>query len=230
MNYFSKLFFILFIAFKCNFILSAASPFTFARNDFQEFDFSPFNLSNRLEIDLGTAFGSGEVKGLISKINGNIDFCFQRPEKSMGTLLMDSNSMRFGYAKIDQDAQRQPWLDSIQFPNISFQLKSLENFHWKNEVLQANATGTLSFKKNKISLSVPVAIHYKRAERRKYDGKRGDLLFIRGNFPLSRTELSINPSDSIASISDKIVIDLHLMAGSNQVRPLLPCRTFGVYP
>ena len=106
----------------------------------------------------------------------------------------------------------------------------MENFHWENEVLQANATGTLSFKKNKISLSVPVAIHYKRAERRKYDGKRGDLLFIRGNFPLSRTELSINPSDSIASISDKIVIDLHLMAGSNQVRPLLPCRTFGVYP
>lgn len=194
--------------------------------DLQEFDLTPFQSNNRLEIDLKTTFGSGNVRGVISNVKGNIICSFQQPNKTQGLINMDANSVRFGYGKINKDAHKTPWLHSLKFPNISFKLNSLENFVWKNEVLQANASGLLSIKQNRISLSLPVTLHYARKERKKYDGKSGDLIFIRGNFPLSREILSINPSNGLESVGDQVMITLHLMAGSGRVRPFLPCRSF----
>jgi polyisoprenoid-binding protein YceI len=96
--------------------------------DLQEFDLTPFQSNNRLEIDLKTTFGSGNVRGVISNVKGNIICSFQQPNKTQGLINMDANSVRFGYGKINKDAHKTPWLHSLKFPNISFKLNSLGKF------------------------------------------------------------------------------------------------------
>ena len=189
------------------------------------FDFSKFD-ANRIELKLNTGFGSGTVRGKISNIAGIINFSIDELGESHGKLIMDARSVRFGYNKVDADAQNPEWLNSARFPKIIYTLKSMEQFRWKNDYLYAQANGILSIKSVSLPMSFPIQLHYRRGERKLYDGKIGDMIFIRGNFHLSRDKLSINSGSALDSILDTVNVSIHLMAASNQKRPFLPSKAF----
>ena len=189
------------------------------------FNFSKFN-TNRIELKLNTGFGSGTVRGKISNISGIINFSTDKISSSQGKLIMDARSVRFGYNKVDIDAHSSEWLNSAKFPKILYTLKSMGNFSWKNDILYTKANGVLSIKSTTVPISFPLQIQYRRGERRHYDGKPGDMIFLRGNFQLSRDKLSINSGSAFDSILDTVHISLHLMAASDQMRPFLPTKVF----
>tara|TARA_B100000242_G_scaffold221421_1_gene162373 strand:+ start:1031 stop:1684 length:654 start_codon:yes stop_codon:yes gene_type:complete len=192
----------------------------------QTFDFSKFD-TNRIELKLNTGFGSGVVRGKISNIAGKINFSIDKIGDSQGKLIMDARSVRFGYNKVDSDAHNTEWLNSAHFPKILYTLKSMEQFRWENDFLYAQTNGVLSIKSTSLPISFPVQIHYRKGERKRYDGKNGDMIFIRGNFQLSREKLSINSDSAFDSILDTVHVSIHLMAASNKVRLFLPSKAFG---
>lgn len=194
-------------------------------DDSHTFDFSKF-ATNRIELKLNTGFGSGVVRGKISNVTGMINFSIDKVGDSQGKLIMDARSVRFGYNKVDSDAQNPEWLNSARFPKIIYTLKSMEQFRWKNDFLYAQANGVLSIKSVSLPMSFPIQLHYRRGERKLYDGKIGDMIFIRGDFQLSRDKLSINSGSDLDSILDTVHVSIHLMAASNQIRPFLPSKAF----
>ena len=201
-----------------------------SKNDNSKFDLSPLRESNRIEIKLSTGFASGTVRGQISSITGNLNFSAQRPREMTGQIFMDARTLRFGFNKVDGEVHNPEWLGSSKFPNLSFPLNSLENPEWHGEILGAVVKGNLLIKNRSIPLSAPVFFKYLRKERKKYDGKFGDIIFIKGEFPLSRGKIGINPGVSLNSVMDEITVNIHLMAASSHIRPFLPIRVFGGQP
>ena len=198
--------------------------------DVMAFDMKPLGKMNRIDIQLATGFGSGSVRGTFSQVVGKINFSVREPGNSTGQVLMDARTLRFGYGKVNVDAHDPEWLDSSQFPRVSFSMESLSDFNWLGERMQANANGNLTIKGKSIPLSVPVNLRYLRAERRVYDGKNGDILYLTGEFPLSRGEFGINTGTALDTVLDSLTVKIQLMAGSDAVRPFLPCRLFGGSP
>ena len=194
------------------------------------FDLSPLGKMNRIDIDLATGFGSGRVKGSFSQVVGRLHFSVRQPDQTKGQILMDARTLRFGYGKLNGDAHTPEWLNSSQFPRISFQLTNLGNTQWTGDTMRADAVGNLTIKGTSIPISVPVNLKYLRAERRRYDGKNGDVIYLNGEFPLSRGKFGINTGSALDTVLNSLTVRIQLMAGSDRIRPFLPSRIFGGRP
>ena len=194
------------------------------------FDLKPLGKMNRIDIELSTGFESGRINGSFSQVAGKINFSVREPKLANGQVLLDARTLRLGYAKVNRDAHNPAWLDSSTFPKISYTLENLDNLKWRGEIMQANANGKLTIKGRSMPISVPIYLRYLRANRREYDGRNGDILYLTGQFPLSRGQFGINTGTALDSILDLLTVKIQLVAGSDTVRPFLPCRLFGGRP
>ena len=190
------------------------------------FDFGPLDKSSVIEVELKTngSFALQGIRGNFSNIGGQIKFFPSNPNLTDGEILLDARSLRFGYHRTNTDAQKKDWLNSDDHPKIAFKLKRLDNIVWKERAVFAQAHGSLSFKKAKHDFSLPVEIRYFRAERKKYDGKRGDLITIKGEKTLRLEDLDMAQGAKLGEISNAVSVKISLVGASNRVRPLLPTR------
>ena len=193
------------------------------------FELSPMGSLNKVEVELnspksgkGVSFSPQGIKGGFSKVEGKIEFSVANPAATKGNVFLDTRTLRFGYHRVDTDAQKADWLNSIEYPKISFELESLQNPEWKQNSLVAQAHGSLLIKGRKLRISLPIKIRYFRGERKKYDGRQGDLIMITGQKTLTREILGINPGTMLDLILNEISVNITLVGASNQVRPLLP--------
>ena len=188
-----------------------------------EFDFQPLSSLCRVEVNLSTNFGGGTVRGTFGKIIGKINFAPERPQITNGKISLSSRSLRFNYAKVAFDSHSPDWLNSAQYPEISYHMNSLENFSWHGKELRAEAKGVLIIKGISRDITMPISVHYFRAARRKYEGKSGDLLKIEGLLALPIREFSL-PSGN--EIDQNVEVTVSMTGASDRVRPLLPSRLF----
>ena len=192
-----------------------------------QFDLTSLGAQSRVEIKISTGFGGGSLRGSFSKIYGELDFSVESPNRTSGKTLMDARSLRFGYEKINFDAHKMHWLDSTRHPKVAFSLKGLKKTKWAGKELMADAYGSLSLKGRSVEISFPVQIRYLRKERRKFDGKYGDILHVEGTLSFDRGDFGLNKGNMLSEIMEKISVDFTLFGCSDQVRPLLPSALFG---
>jgi polyisoprenoid-binding protein YceI len=192
------------------------------------YDLHPMGSLNRIEVELfkGDFFGKGVVRGVFKNIQGNLNFSIEQPQFTSGNIFLNAQSLHFGYHKVDGDSKNSTWLDIGKYPEIVFELKKLKNPRWSNNTINATASGMLSLKSKKILINFPVKIKYGRSLRKEFDGKQGDLLLVKGEFKLSRSELGINPGKMLNIIADEINIKISLAGSSLKSRPLLPSKLF----
>ena len=193
-----------------------------------EYDLQPLGNLNKIDVRLqkGVLFGLGQVRGSFEKVNGEIQFSMKTPASSIGSVLLDARTLRFGYHKVDGDAHQPVWLNSFKHPKIEFKLKGLRKEHWRGNTLNGEAYGSLSLKNKTSQITFPMSIKYLRNARRKFDGKRGDLIVLKGQLQLSRGAFGINPGRMLDVIKDELIVNISLIGCSNSSRPLLPSRLF----
>ena len=192
------------------------------------FDFQPMARLNKIEVGLnkGELFGFGQLRGSFKSMAGDINFIVEHPTRSTGRVLLDARALQFGLNKVNLDAHEEDWMHSRLYPEISFILLGLDNCRWEKRVLRARAQGSLLLKGVSKKIYLPVSIQYLRGARRKYDGKRGDLLLLEGQLPLSRTDFEISPGHMFDVIKDQITVNFSLIGCSDRCRPLLPSALF----
>ena len=159
-----------------------------------EFDFHPLSSLCRIEINLSTGFGSGKVRGNFEKIRGKISFSLENPGVSNGQIYLNARSLNFGHPQVSFDAQNTDWLDSKKYPEISFKLLQLSNTAWHGRELRSDAIGVLKIRDIEKQISLPLSIYYLRNERRKYQGKAGDLIRLNALLNIPRSEFGIAPN------------------------------------
>ena len=191
-----------------------------------EFDFQPLSSLCRIEVNLSTGFGNKSISGTFGRLSGFFHFFPEKPESSNGKIVLASRSLRFGHPKVDYDTHAPDWLNSAEFPEISFHCNSLKDFSWHGTELRAEAEGVLSIKGIQKSISIPLSIRYLRGERRKYEGYPGDLLKIQGLLSISRSQFGIASGDFLSSVMENVEIEVSMIGVSQKVRPLLHSRLF----
>ncbi len=191
-----------------------------------EFDFQPLSSLCRIEVNLSTGFGSGSIRGTFGKMKGNLYFSPENPENTKGNFVLAARSLRFGYPKVAYDTHSPDWLDSANHPTISFELNRLSDFAWHGKELRTEANGILMIKGVSKAVKMPLSIHYFREERRKYEGKMGDLIRLDGVLSIPRSQFSMSPGSNLDVIEEMIDIKISITGASDKVRPLLPSRLF----
>jgi len=191
-----------------------------------EFDFRPLASLCRVEIGLGTSFSTAPIRGTFGQMAGKISFSPKNPQKTSGKVLLNARSLRFGLAKVSSDMHLPQWLNSAQYPQISFELEKITQYAWHGNELRSLALGFLNMRGTSKRVEIPLSIRYHRGERRKYEGKSGDLLRMDGILTLSPSQLGFSTANPSNSVLEEITVTVSLTGASERVRPFLPSRLF----
>lgn len=191
-----------------------------------EFDFRPLASLCRVEVNLSTGFGGGSIRGTFGQMVGTLNFHPEFPENTSGKIVLSTRSLRFNHPKVAYEVHTPEWLNSSQYPQISFDLESLKDISWHGKELRSEALGILKIKGVKKSIQIPLSTHYYRKERRKYEGKNGDLLRLEGLVEIPLSEIGLSSGKLINEVEEEITVRISITGASERVRPFLPSRLF----
>lgn len=165
-----------------------------------------FNLDAPLEAIAGTGTG----------ITGTVVFDPANPETTSGSIKLATASLSVGNSLMKDHMLSADWLDAAGHPEILFSADSLTDLKDQGGRLQGTVKGKLSLKGITRDVTAPVSLSYlpgKLGARINKPDVKGDLLVVRANFTIKRSDFGIMAGKYLDKVSDEIQLSLSL-AGS----------------
>jgi polyisoprenoid-binding protein YceI len=184
----------------------SAAPQTFDFKDPKGVNAIQFHLDSVLEPISGNANG----------ITGSVSFDPANPAATTGKIVVATNSLTVSNAMMTDHLRGDRWLNAAVNPEISFELGKLENVKTSGNDTTATAVGKLSIKGVTKDISVPVKLTYlvdALGKRTKPENK-GDLLVVRGEFTINRSDYGINPGQMEDKVNPEIKLTLAIVGGA----------------
>jgi polyisoprenoid-binding protein YceI len=189
-------------------LTSHAAPRSFDFKDPKGVNNVQFKLDAPLESITGTATG----------ITGQVAFDPADPSSTTGRIALDAGSLTVGNPLMGEHLHSDQWLDVAKHPTIVFEAREVRNVHPQGADFAAEIVGTLTVKGVTKDVTVPVSFTYlaDKLGARLGDPKlHGDLLVLRANFTINRSDYGIKAGE----FTDKVAETIHLslsIAGSAQ--------------
>ena len=182
-----------------------AAPETFDFKDPKGVNNATFKLDAPLEALSGNATG----------ISGKVTFDPDAPATTHGKILVATSSMHVGNPMQQQHMLGDKWMDAAKFPEISFETKELKNVKTSGEITTADVNGTFTLKGVSKEITVPVKFTYLKDKlSQRVPNQHGDLLVIRSNFSIKRSDFGIMPGQMEDKVSDTIDLTLSIAGAS----------------
>ena len=111
------------------------------------------------------------------------------------------------------------WLDVSTHKNIAFEAESLSNLKNVGQALVADVTGTFTMKGIAKKITVPVEFMFLKDKLGARMGKndlKGDLLVVRSDFSVNRSDFNIMAGKKEDKVSNKIEISLRVVGASSK--------------
>jgi len=182
-----------------------AAPQTFDFKDPKGVNNAVFKLDAPLEA----------VNGSASGISGTVTFDPENPAATKGKIVVASasltvpNSMQNGHLHSDK------WLDVAKYPEISFEAKELKNVKTEGDTTTADVIGTFTLHGVSKDLTIPVKLTYLKDKlSQRVPNQKGDLLVIRSDFSIKRSDFNIMPGQMENKVADKIDLTLSIAGAS----------------
>ena len=182
-----------------------AAPQTFDFKDPKGVNNAVFKLDAPLEAINGSANG----------VSGTVSFDPANPAATKGKIVVAAaslhvpNSMMKGHLHSDQ------WLDVAKHVDITFEAKELKNVRSTGDTTTADAVGTLTIRGVAKEVTVPVKLNYLKDKLGlRVPNQKGDLLVLRTNFSIKRSDFGINPDAPADKVSDTIDLTLSIAGAS----------------
>ena len=159
-----------------------------------------------------------DITGMSSDVWGSISFDIEDVENTLkGEVLISTASLKSGIDLRDEHIRSADWLDSEQFPNISFNIKEvmeiekIEGNKIKVKVLgEFTAHGVTKEVESEVTL-----VYLEESEMTKMR-MPGDLLGVRANFSINLAEFGVEHMALGKKVSDEIEINVNIV-GSNKI-------------
>ncbi len=178
-----------------------AAPITFDFKDPKGVNNAVFKLDAILESINGTATG----------ISGLVQFDPEAPGAFTGKIIIAANSLNVPNSMMKDHLLSEKWIDAAKYPEISFVMEKSSNVKTSGNDTTANVTGTITIKGVKKTITAPVKISYLKDKlKARLPQLDGDLLVIRANFKVKRSDFNINPGQFEEKVSDEIDISLSI--------------------
>jgi polyisoprenoid-binding protein YceI len=182
-----------------------AAPQTFDFKDPKGVNNAVFKLDAPLEAIQGSANG----------ISGSVIFDPQAPGSAKGKLVVTAASLHVPNAMMNGHLHGDQWMNATKFPEITFETKELKNVKTSGDTTTADAVGTLTIKGVAKEITTPVKLTYLKGKLgQRVPNMKGDLLVIRSNFTIKRSDFGINPQAPQDKVSDDIELNLSVAGAS----------------
>lgn len=186
--------------------VALAAPETFDFKDPKGINNAGFKLDAPLESINGSANG----------VSGTVTFDPGNPGATKGRIIVAASSLTLPNTMQQGHMHGKQWMDVATYPEISFDAKQLQNVKTEGDVTTADAMGTFTCKGVSKDITVPVKLTYLKDKlSQRVPNMKGDLLVIRSNFNIKRSDFNINAGKSEDKVSDEIALNLSI-AGASQ--------------
>lgn len=182
-----------------------AAPETFDFKDPKGINNAGFKLDAPLESINGSANG----------VSGTVTFDPENPGATKGKIVVAASSLTLPNTMQQGHMRGKQWMDVETYPEISFDAKQLQNVKTEAGVTTADAVGTFTCKGVSKDMTVPVKVTYLKDKlSQRVPNMKGDLLVIRSNFNIKRSDFNINPGKFEDKVSDEIALNLSIAGAS----------------
>jgi len=179
----------------------AAAPQTFDFKDPKGVNNAVFKLDAPLEAINGSANG----------VSGKVEFDPANPGATTGKIVVAADSLTVPNAMMQDHMRGSQWLDVAKFKEISFETKSLKNIKTTADTTTADASGSFTLHGVTKEITIPVKLTYLKDKLgQRMPNMQGDLLVIRADFTIKRTDYGINPGAPTDKVADEIELTLSI--------------------
>lgn len=184
-----------------------AAPLTFDFKDPKGVNNAVFKLDAPLEAISGSASG----------ISGTVTFDPANPGATRGKIVVDATTLTVPNSMMNQHLHGPMWMDVANHKEITFEAKELKNVKTTGDKTTADASGALTLKGVAKEVTVPVTLTYLKGKLgQRMPNMKGDLLVIRANFTIKRSDYGINPKAPEEKVSDEINLTLSIAGAAAQ--------------
>lgn len=186
-------------------IAANAAPLRFDFKDPKGVNNAVFKLDAPLEAINGSASG----------VSGTVMFDPADPGATKGKIVVAAGSLHVPNPMMKEHMHGEQWLDVAKNKEITFEAKSLGNVKTTGDNTTADVTGTLTLKGVSKDVTAPVKFSYLKDKLGlRVPNQKGDLLVIRANFTIKRTDFGINPKAPEDKVADTIDLTLSIAGAS----------------
>lgn len=183
----------------------SAAPLTFDFKDPKGVNNAQFKLDAPLEAISGSANG----------ISGTVTFDPANPAATKGKIAVAVESLTVPNPMMNGHLHGDQWMDAAKFKEITFETKELKNVKTDGDKTTADVTGTLTIKSTAKEITAPITLTYLKDKLgQRVPNMKGDLLVVRSNFTIKRSDFGINPGAPADKVSDEIALALSIAGAS----------------
>jgi polyisoprenoid-binding protein YceI len=193
------------LALGCLPLAAWAAPLTFDFKDPKGVNNIVFNLDAPLEAITGSANG----------VTGTVTFDPTKPAATTGKILVAASSLHVPNPMMKSHMHGEQWMDVAKYPEISFEVTELTKVKATGDQIVADAVGVLTLHGVSKEITVPIKLTYLKDKLSlRVQNQKGDLLVIRSNFSVKRTDFGINPKAPEDKVSDSVDLSLSIAGAS----------------
>ncbi|TLD70752.1 YceI family protein [Phragmitibacter flavus] len=193
------------LAFASTLSLAHAAPQTFDFTDAKGVNHATFLLDAPLETISGTANG----------VSGTVTIDLEKPEATKGEIVIDATSLTVGNPVMKEHMHGEKWLNTAKNTTIKFSLDKLSDHKAEGNKHSATVSGKFLLNGVEKEISIPVTVTLLPGKlSARLPGTEGDLLVIRSEFVVKRSDFGINTEAPTDKVSDEIKITLAIAGAS----------------
>jgi polyisoprenoid-binding protein YceI len=151
------------------------------------------------------------INGSANGITGTVLFDPENPASTSGKIVVAASSLQVPNSMMKTHLHSEMWLDVAKYPEITFAAKELKNVKRQSDTTTADLVGTLTLRDTSKEITVPVKLVYLKDKLgSRVPNQQGDLLVIRSNFSIKRSDFGINPKAPQDKVADEIDLTLSI--------------------
>lgn len=179
-----------------------AEPLTFDFKDPKGVNNVVFKLDAPLESINGTANG----------VSGTVTIDPANPGEAKGKIVVSTDSLTVPNPVMKEHLVGEKWLNAKANPEITFEIKSISDVEKKDTKGEAKVTGTFTLNGVSKEITVDAKVTYLPGKLGDRSGGKlqGDLLVIRTEFEIKRSDYNIQPGQNLDKVSDEIELSLSI--------------------
>jgi polyisoprenoid-binding protein YceI len=178
-----------------------AAPLTFDFKDAKGVNNVVFKLDAPLESINGTANG----------VSGTVTVDPADPGNASGKIVVETKSLTVPNSVMQDHMLGENWLEAAKHPEITFEVKSISDIQRQGDSGNAKVTGLFTLKGVTKEITVDAKVTYlpgRLAERS--PDMEGDLLVIRSQFAINRSEFGIQAGQNTDKVAEQIELSLSI--------------------
>jgi polyisoprenoid-binding protein YceI len=184
------------------------------RGEVRDFDFKDPKGVNAMTFFLDSL--QEPIVGVASDVSGTVKFDPAKPESTTGRLVVQAASLHVPTPRMKEVLHSPGWMDVQKYPEISYVFKEVNHISKPAEnVWELQVTGDFTCHGVTKPLKVTIKVSYlpgKLGDR--VPKMEGDLLVLRTEFSIKRSDFGINPNTPSTVVADEMQIRAGIVGAS----------------